>query len=290
MKNAFLLVVMIGAAQVLANSNPVPDPQTGLSEALMNDSFVLPSPYVSAVHVADNGDGTYSNPILHADYSDPDVIRAGDDYYMTASSFACMPGLPVLHSKDLVNWTLIGHAVQRYPNPLFDAPQPGKGIWAPAIRYHKKHFYIYWGDPDEGIYMTRAKDPKGPWDPPILTLAAKGIIDTCPLWDDDGQAYIVHGWAGSRTGGFKSVLSIRRMNADGTVVSDACRHVFDGHENHPTLEGPKIYKHRGYYYIFAPAGGVSTGWQTVLRSKDIWGPYEDKIVLAQGTTAVNGPH
>lgn len=292
MKNVFCIVcVMIAAAGTAsANSNPVPAAGIDLREARMNTSFSVTSPYVSKVYVADNGDGTYRNPILYADYSDPDVVRVGDDYYMTASSFTCMPGLPVLHSKDLVNWTLIGHAVQRYPNPLFDTPQHGKGIWAPAIRHHKEHFYIYWGDPDDGIYMTKAKAPEGPWEAPVLALAGKGIIDTCPLWDDDGQAYMIHGWAASRTGGFNSVLSVRTMNPEGTVVSGECRHVFDGHDNHPTLEGPKFYRHNGYYYIFAPAGGVPTGWQTILRSKDVYGPYEDRIVLAQGRTSVNGPH
>lgn len=248
------------------------------------------APYVSKVWIADNGDGTYKNPILYADYSDPDVVGVGDDYYMTASSFTCFPGLPILHSKDLVNWTLIGHAVQQYPNSLFDLPQHGKGIWAPAIRYHDEYFYIFWGDPDAGIYMVKSKNPAGPWDKPVLALAGKGLIDTCPLWDDDGSAYIVHGWAGSRTGGFNSVLTVRRMKPDGTEISPEGRHVFDGHDRHPTLEGPKFYKRNGYYYIFAPAGGVTTGWQTILRSKNIWGPYEDKIVLEQGTTSINGPH
>ncbi|MCE5186117.1 MAG: glycoside hydrolase 43 family protein [Planctomycetaceae bacterium] len=258
----------------------------GVCSALSQDQA---GPYTSKVWVADNGDGTYKNPILYADYSDPDVARVGDDFYMTASSFTCLPGLPILHSRDLVNWRLIGHAVQRYPNPAFDLPQHGKGIWAPSIRYHKEQFYIYWGDPDAGIYMVCAKDPAGPWSEPVLTLAGKGMIDTCPLWDG-GKAYLVHGWAGSRTGGFKSVLTVRQMNDEGTVVSSEYRHVFDGHEHHPTIEGPKFYKYKDYYYIFAPAGGVSTGWQTVLRSRNIYGPYEDKIVMDQGTTTVNGPH
>jgi len=125
---------------------------------------------ISKVWVADNGDGTYKNPILYADYSDPDAIRVDDDYYMTASSFTCIPGLPILHSRDLVNWTLIGHAVQRYPNDLFDRPQHGKGIWAPAIRHHNNLFYIFWGDPDTGIYRVRAKSPAGPWDEPLLVV------------------------------------------------------------------------------------------------------------------------
>jgi len=248
------------------------------------------NPYQSKVWQSDQGDGTYKNPILYADYSDPDVIRVEEDYYMTASSFNCVPGLPILHSKDMVNWQLVNHALPvQVPFEHFSVPQHGNGVWAPSIRFHNKHFYIYWGDPDFGIYMVKTKDPFGSWDPPVLVMEAKGAIDPSPLWDDDGKAYLVHAWAGSRAG-VKSLLTIHRMNAEGTKVLDAGKHVFDGHQAHPTVEGSKFYKRNGYYYIFAPAGGVATGWQLILRSKDIFGPYEEKIVLEQGSTAVNGPH
>ncbi len=243
----------------------------------------------SYVWCPDNGDGTYTNPIIDADYSDPDVVRVGDDFYLTASSFSSFPGLPVLHSNDLVNWTIVGHAVPRYPFPEFDAPQHGNGIWAPAIRYHNGEYYIVYGDADHGIFMTKARDPAGPWEPLVCMKQAKGRIDACPFWDDDGQAYLVHAWAKSRAG-FNSVLTLCRMSPDGTKLLDEGRLIFDGHENHPTIEGPKMYKRNGYYYIFAPAGGVKPGWQTVLRSKHIDGPYEDRIVLAQGPTDINGPH
>jgi beta-xylosidase len=238
---------------------------------------------------ADNGDGTYKNPIIHADYSDPDVIRVGDDFYLVASSFNCSPGLPVLHSKDLVNWKIIGHAFEKYPFPSFDQPQHGNGVWAPSIRYHKGEFYIYFGDPDLGIFMTRARHPAGPWAPLVHVKQAKGWIDTCPFWDDDGNAYLVHAWAKSRSG-INSILTINRMSPDGKRLLDEGKMVFDGRAHHPTIEGPKLYKRDGYYYIFAPAGGVATGWQTVLRSKNIFGPYEDRVVLDQGRTNINGPH
>jgi beta-xylosidase len=245
---------------------------------------------VSKVWVADNGDGTYRNPILHADYSDPDVIRVGDDFYMTASSFNCVPGLPVLHSKDLVNWSIIGHVYQQQP-PLdvFGTPQHGSGAWAPAIRYHKGKFYIFYPDPDYGIYMVNADNPRGPWSEPLLIKAARGWIDPCPFWDDDGTAYLANAMAGSRSG-IKSILVVNRMSPDGTKLLDGGVMVFDGHDNHPTVEGPKIYKRNGYYYISAPAGGVATGWQLILRSRNIYGPFEQKVVLAQGNTKVNGPH
>ena len=236
------------------------------------------------------GQSTYKNPIIDADYSDPDVIRVGDDFYLTASSFNAVPGLPILHSKDLVNWKIIGHALQAQP-PLdvFAKPQHGNGVWAPAIRYHNNEFYIFYGDPDFGIYMVKARNATGPWSRPLLLRAAKGWIDPCPFWDDDGNAYLVHAWANSRSG-IKSILTINRMSPDGTKLLDDGRMVFDGRANHPTIEGPKLYKRNGYYYIFAPAGGVSTGWQTVLRARDIYGPYGDRIVMDRGQTNVNGPH
>ena len=245
---------------------------------------------ISKVWVADNGDGTYKNPILHADYSDPDAIRVGDDFYMTASSFNAAPGLPILHSKDLVNWTIIGHVfAKQTPVEVFNRPQHGNGVWAPSIRYHKGEFFIYYPDPDFGIYLTKAKNPAGPWSEPLLIKEAKGWIDPCPLWDDDGNAYLVSALAASRSG-IKSVLIVSRMSADGTKLLDDGAIVFDGHDKNPTVEGPKFYKRNGFYYIFAPAGGVETGWQLVLRSKNIYGPYEEKIVLAQGKTKINGPH
>ncbi|WP_312766100.1 glycoside hydrolase 43 family protein [Epilithonimonas sp.] len=247
-------------------------------------------PYVSEVWVSDLGNGMYKNPVLYADYSDPDVIRVGDDYFMTASSFNEMPGLPILHSKDMINWKLVNYAItDLVPKEHFDKPRRGDGVWAPSIRFHKGEYYIYWGDPDFGIYMVKTKNPFEKWEDPILVMEGKGLIDSCPFWDEDGQAYLVHGWAGSRAG-VKSLLTINKMNTEGTKVLDKGIHVFDGHDAHPTVEGPKMYKRNGYYYIFAPAGGVATGWQLVLRSKNIYGPYEEKIVLEKGSTKINGPH
>lgn len=229
-------------------------------------------PFVSKVWVADKGNGTYQNPVLNADYSDPDAIRVGNDYYLVSSSFEDMPGLPILHSKDLVNWTIIGHALKRQsPYEHFSIPQHGNGVWAPAIRYHNGEFYIYYPDPDFGIYVTKTKDPAGSWSDPVLVQAGKGLIDPCPLWDDSGNVYLVHAWAGSRAG-IKSIITIHTMNSDGNKVLNDGVIVYDGHETDPTIEGPKLYKRNGYYYIFAPAGGVSTGWQLVLRSKNIYGP------------------
>ncbi len=244
-----------------------------------------PSPWVP-----DLGTGFYKNPVLYADYSDPDVVRVGDDFYLTSSSFNCVPGLPILHSRDLVNWTLLGAALPEQP-PLarYRTVQPGGGVWAPALRYHAKEFYLYYPDPDLGIFVTKAHNPAGPWSAPVRVKEAQGWIDPCPFWDTDGRAYLVHGFAGSRAG-IKTMLAVSPMAADGLRLTGPDALVFDGHPAQPTVEGPKLYKRHGYYYIFAPAGGVGTGWQLALRSRHIFGPYEARTVLAQGSTPINGPH
>src|SRR5690606_30601614 len=115
----------------------------------------------------------------------------------------------------------------------------------------------------------------------VLVEGGKGLIDPCPLWDDDGKAYLVYAYAGSRAG-IKSILAVKQLSADGTKTLDEGRIVYDGHVVDPTVEGPKFHKRNGYYYIFAPAGGVATGWQTVLRSKSVYGPYERRVVMHQG--------
>ena len=247
--------------------------------------------YVSKVWSPDLGDGTYKNPVIHADYSDPDICAVGNDFYMTASSFACAPGLPILHSMDLVNWEIVNYALDRVvPGDFYDVVRHGKGVWAPSIRYHKGEYYIYWGDPDFGVYMVKASDPRGKWSEPVLVKPAKGIIDPCPLWDEDGRCYLAFAWAASRAQ-VNSVICVAEMNAEGTKVISPARIVYDGNDdvNH-TAEGPKFYKKDGYYYLMFPAGGVEMGWQMAARSKNVYGPYEAKRVLEQGDTPVNGPH
>ena len=257
--------------------------------------------YKSQVWCPDNGDGTYQNPVINADYSDPDVCVGGadgEDYYLTASSFQCTPGLPILHSRDLVNWEIVGYALKSlYEGNAelqqhFSQVQHGNGVWAPSIRYHNGEYYIYWGDPDYGVYMvkTRGGNPAGEWEQPVCVISGKGYIDTTPLWDDDGRCYLVKGWANSRAK-FASVLTVRELSADGTRAIGQPVIVFDGNgtENR-TCEGPKFYKRDGWYWIMCPAGGVPTGFQLAMRSKSPFGPYEHKIVLAQGKTSVNGPH
>lgn len=264
---------------------------------LKTTKYLLAALVIIASACAQPGTGvpSYVNPILHLDYSDPDAIRVGTDYYMTASSFNCFPGLPILHSTDLVHWEQMGAALLDYPGPEFPdddfhtTVQHGNAVWAPAIRFHEGWFYIYVGDPDRGIFMVRSRQPEGPWSTPVWVVKQKGFIDPCPFWDEDGKAYLSHGEAGSRAG-LKSVLFVAPMSADGTRLTGPSRIVYDGHFTQPTIEGTKLYKRDSFYYIFSPAGGVSTGWQTVLRSKDIFGPYEEKIVMAWAPGTINGPH
>lgn len=253
--------------------------------------IVASAQYVSKVWSPDNGDGTYKNPVINADYSDPDVCVVGDDFYMTASSFNCIPGLPILHSKDLVNWEIINYALEKqYPEDFYDKPQHGKGVWAPSIRFHDGEFYIYWGDPDFGVMMVKTKDPYGKWDKPICVIPGKGLIDTTPLWDEDGRCYLVNAYAASRMN-INSVLMVRELSADGTKAIGNPTIVFDGNINgNFTSEGPKFYKYNGYYWIMWPAGGVEGGWQMAARAKSPFGPYEYRRVMDQGKSPVNGPH
>ena len=276
-----------------------------MKKLLMMAAVALPmmayaQAYKSEVWSPDNGDGTYTNPVINADYSDPDVCvgASGEDYYMTASSFQCTPGLPILHSKDLVNWEIVGYALKNlYEGDCkllehFSTVQHGNGVWAPSIRYHAGQYYIYWGDPDYGVYMVKTKngDPAGEWEQPVCVIKGQGYIDTTPLWDEDGRCYLVNGWANSRSK-FASVLTVREMSADGTRAIGQPVIVFDGNgtENR-TCEGPKFYKRDGWYWIMCPAGGVPEGFQLAMRSKSPYGPYEARKVLQQGKTAINGPH
>ncbi len=245
---------------------------------------------ITKMWIADQGDGTYKNPILYTDYSDPDAIRVGEDYFMIASSFCNTPAVPLLHSRDLVNWKVINYVIDKLPFPCYDErPVHGCGAWAPAIRYHEGTYYVFVPMPDEGIMMCKTADPWGKWSEPAYVRKVVGWIDPCPFWDDDGKAYMVTAFARSRIG-FKSMLYMSPIEPDCSGVLDDGQFIYDGHATQPTIEGPKLYKRNGYYYIFAPAGGVKPGWQVVLRSKNIYGPYEEKIVLHQGNTPVNGPH
>ena len=238
---------------------------------------------VNAGHLGswgDQGNGTYINPILNADYSDPDVCRVGDKYYMVCSEFHYM-GMPVLESEDMVNWKIIAQIYSRLDFPDYDRMNNyGEGSWAPAIRYHDGKLWVYFCTPIDGLFMSVAEKPEGPWSPLVEVQHVKGWEDPCPFWDDDGKAYLGHGRVGA------GPIIIHRMSDDGTKLLDDGQTVYTG----PVAEGVKMLKRNGYYYISIPEGGVETGWQTILRSKNIYGPYEKKVVLEKGSTSVNGPH
>ncbi|MDR0811707.1 MAG: glycoside hydrolase 43 family protein, partial [Paludibacter sp.] len=224
---------------------------------------------------ADNQDGTYRNPVVFADYSDPDLIRVGSDYWLVASSFTCMPGIPLLHSKDLVNWHIVNYIYPQLPLERYNKPVHGEGSWAPAIRYHNGMFYVYFCTPYDGLFVARTANPLGEWNLHQM-LAVEKWEDPCPFWDDDGQAYLAHS---IHRGG---PAIIHKMSADGLRLLDDGVTVYHNIEENPVLEGLKLYKRNGWYYIFAPAGGVSTGWQTVLRSRNLYGTYESRRVLSEG--------
>ena len=228
----------------------------------------------------DQGNGTYINPILNADYSDPDVIRVRDKYYMIASDFHFL-GMQVLESSDMINWKLISQIYHHFDFPGWDNNQQyAGGSWAPSIRYHDNKFWVFFCTPKEGLFMSNAVNPSGPWSPLHLVKKVEKWEDPCPFWDEDGQAYLGR----SRHGA--GPIIIHKMSADGTRLLDEGMTVYTG----PVAEGPKIFKKDGYYYLSIPEGGVGTGSQTILRSKNIYGPYEKKVVLEQGSTTINGPH
>ena len=257
---------------------------------------------ISAVAIA-----TYKNPVLTMDFSDPDVCVGRDQrFYMTASSFGGLPGLPILVSDDLVNWQYVAYALKEHPF-YTHGPEHGNAVWAPSIRHRtiehtgrtedggymfrsEQEYVIYWGDPDRGIFRVSANDPKGPWGEPRLVVPGKGLIDACPLYDDDGRIYLVNGWAQSRAG-MNSVLTVRELDKDEThAISDPVM-VYDGvPDGNFTTEGPKFYKRGGEYWLMFPAGGVGGGWQVAARAKSPFGPYEAKTVMAQGKSKINGPH
>ncbi len=231
----------------------------------------------------------YDNPVIFSDYSDPDVIRKGDSFYLVASSFNHTPGIPVLKSKNLVNWKILNYVYEEIPFSRFKNVCHGDGAWAPSIRYHNGLFYVIIPFPDEGIYVSCTDNiEKGNWSKPWCLIRARGIEDPCPIWVKD-KCYLVVGFAKSRIG-FNSMLGLYEVTPDLKNQLTDYKIIFDGHNTQPTIEGPKFYYRNGYFYIMAPAGSVKTGWQVCLRSKDVYGPYEEKIVLLQNDSKINGPH
>jgi len=239
--------------------------------------FALVTSFASAAPVltwGDQGNGTYRNPVLYADYSDPDAIRVGDDFYLVASDFHFI-GIQVLHSRDLVNWRIVGQVFHRLPiDPKYDEMRGyAEGTWAPTLRYHDGTYYLFVCTPHDGLFMWHTKNPAGAWSDVVTVKRVDAWEDPCPFWDDDGTAWLVH----SRKGA--GPLILHRMAADGSQLLDDGVEIYRG----PVAEGPKLFKRRGWYYISLPEGGVGTGGQTVLRSRELHGPYERKQVLVDGS-------
>jgi|WetSurMetagenome_2_1015567.scaffolds.fasta_scaffold23929_1 beta-xylosidase len=252
-----------------------------LLAALSSEAFAQSRPDSRTGSWGDQGNGTYINPVLNADYSDPDVIRVNNDFYMVCSEFHFM-GIPVLHSRDLVNWNIIARVYDEFKfDPKFDSNERyAGGSWAPALRFHDNKFWLYFCTPDEGLFMTTAEKPEGPWAPVTQVAQIYGWEDPCPFWDEDGKAYLGRSKKGA------GPIIIHKLSDDGKKLLDDGVVVYTG----PVAEGTKIHKLNGYYYLSIPEGGVATGWQTVLRSKNIYGPYEKRVALEKGITPVNGPH
>lgn len=219
----------------------------------------------------DQGNGTYINPVLPGDYSDIDCIRVGDDYYAVSSTFQYSPGFVILHSKDLVNWSILTHVVKDIsaisPEMNWDRMNRyGRGIWAGAIRYHDNKFWVYFGDPDEGYFMSTAKDIKGPWEPLHQLITEKGWDDCCPFWDDNGEGYFV---GTNFSDGYK--IHLFRMSPDGkSLIKGSDKVIYQSKGS----EANKLYKINGVYYHFFSEVRADGRAIMMERSKNIWGPYE----------------
>lgn len=236
----------------------------------------------------DQGDGTYLNPVIPADYSDLDCIRVGADYYAISSTFQFSPGVVILHSQDLVNWAILGHVVtdltQIGPELNWDRmSRYGHGIWAGAIRYHAGKFWVYFGTPDEGYFMSTAADPAGPWEPLHRVREGAGWDDCCPFWDDDGQGYLVGTNFREK---YKTYLF--KLTADGReILKDSGVLINEGLGR----EANKLYKFNGlYYHLFSEHQGNSGRYLMMQRAKTIQGPYTEKKQLSDADRPVMEPN
>ncbi len=245
------------------------------------------------VWTADNGNGTYTNPLLWGDWPDPDVIRVGDDFYMVSTSMHYVPGCPILKSKDLVNWEIVSYAVNRYEeDPRYNLKGGEmylRGSWAATIRYHNGLFYVGFCTPnwekEKGHFsMCTAKDVKGPW---TRTIFPEYLYDPGLFFDDNGKVYMVHG---------QGKLYVTELAANVLSVKGEKKLIWDKGISIPEgssapkgnygMEGSHVYKINGYYYITCPAGGTE-GWQMCLRSKNIYGPYESKVIIQDESSYPN---
>ncbi|MEO8414914.1 MAG: glycoside hydrolase 43 family protein [Ginsengibacter sp.] len=225
---------------------------------------------------SDNGDGTYTNPLLSADFPDPDVIRLGDTYYMVSTTMFVFPGVTILKSHDLVNWEYCSNAVPRFDfikcYDLDSCNRYGHGQWATSIKYHHGKFYLLFITLNEGGFMCTADKAEGPWH---ITHLPKGFYDPGLFFDEDGKAYVAQGY---------NKISITQVN-DSLEAIGPDSLVYTG-DIRKGLEGTHVYKINGYYYLYGTYGGRD-GIQVALRSKNIYGPYEQKVVIYDTTKGIN---
>lgn len=225
----------------------------------------------------DQGNGSYCNPVLPGDFSDIDAIRVGSDFYAITSTFQYSPGVAVLHSKDLVNWEILSHVVNDVTTISSEMNwdrmnRYGTGVWAGSIRYYKNKFWVYFGTPDEGFFMSSASNPAGPWEPLHCIMSAKGWDDCCSFMDDDGQLYfIATNFALDTVNGKKYNIHLFKMTPDGKNIiaeSDTIIHQSNG------SEANKLYKINGLYYHYFSEVHREGRVVMMERSKSLKGPWE----------------
>lgn len=214
----------------------------------------------------------YVNPIIPGYNPDPSICRAGDDFYLVTSTFEFFPGIPVYHSRDLVNWTLLGSCIDRPGMLPFDEAPVGRGIWAPTIRWHEGRFYVTAKMMEHGNFIVSAADPAGPWSEPVL-VPMQGI-DPSILFDG-GKAYYC---TNQRDPAGNASISVAEVDVESGALLSPIRQVWHGnsHWERQYLEAPHIYRIGEWFHIWAAEGG--TGYEhtiTAGRSRSIWGPYED---------------
>lgn len=224
---------------------------------------------------ADNGNGTFTNPLLYDEFSDPDIIRVGDDYYLAGTTMHSVPGLVILHSKDLVNWENISYCFDRFDfkDDAFSLKNGkevyGQGIWAPCIRYANGQFYLYSNINGKGLQCYTSKDIHGPW---VHHNMQGKIYDLSVLFDDDGKIYAIHGYGEVHCTELKPDMSGPIESTDKVIIP----------EGSAVGEGHHMYKMNGMYYLIS-TDYKPNGRTICSRSKSIWGPYEQCVITADET-------
>ena len=243
---------------------------------LLLSLFVLASLTTSAQSwTADNGNGTFTNPLFYDEFSDPDILRVGDDYYLAGTTMHTVPGLVILHSKDLVNWENISYCFDRFdfPDDAFSLKNHkeiyGQGVWAPAIRYANGQFYVFTNINGKGLQCYTSKDIRGPWKHHNMQGR---IYDLSVLFDDDGKSYAIHGYGEVKCTELKPDMSGPIEETERTIIP----------EGNAVGEGHHIYKINGMYYLIS-TDYRPNGRTLCSRSKSIWGPYETITITADET-------